>query len=388
MLVFNNLKCYYAKKCQERLNNRIDEINIIRQRKGKRKLTNTYIYPNKPKVIKFIRTSSPEDVLVNLTQTVANSIVDTVKLKDGVIDELDKKVERKKKSSNLEFFDTKEFLWGDFNQLDYKTEKFFMVLNLFLDLRLDDRYLDVVNNALIDYIPFSKYIALDKVSKEDTHFGDIFVSQYRDSNIDVFAEAVYLFCMTKLSNELFENFRAILRDNRYEYDSKNSDGLYELKTTIINFQNFDKMINKSLDNILLKPIMERDMTSSLGNRIYNIIIDDFKINSEVMYLDMIDFNSYSLSMEVQRELHDISEEYSNKLFEIQKAEYGNIEIEYFESKFFKDVKTPYFSEIRLEEIIQDRELEKLEEEMRIEKAIENYENQIMEYETIIDEIEN
>lgn len=55
---------------------------------------------------------------------------------------------------------------------------------------------------------------------------------------------------------------------------------------IVNFQNFDKAFQEKLDDVL-SPIYAMETYSSLGKRAYDIIIDDFKINSELQYYDMI-----------------------------------------------------------------------------------------------------
>lgn len=96
--------------------------------------------------------------------------------------------------------------------------------------------------------------------------------------------------------------------------------------------------------------------SSLGKRAYDIIIDDFKINSELQYYDMItspELYDHSTLIWNEKKLNDVfyylystSEKYIEQLKQIQNDLYGNIEKEYFDSQMFQQNSSPYYSEER------------------------------------------
>ena len=85
-----NLLKYYLSNCQKRINERIELINSrrvslrnsrdIRYKKLK-KIRNTHIYKNKPKIIKEIRELDSDILVEKLSLTVAQSLIDNIKLK-------------------------------------------------------------------------------------------------------------------------------------------------------------------------------------------------------------------------------------------------------------------------------------------------------------------
>lgn len=376
--MFNNLIRYYLKSAQLRINNRIDTINeertILRasgdiRYKELRDIRNTHLYSNKPRTIKEIREGKPEILIDKLSVIVAESLIDNLKLKpDFNSYSSNKNDEINMKKSNLEFVSLQELLWGfdyDYTEVD----KFNFFLNLFLDLEIVAEYSSLVRKILIDYVPYARYIALEKAVSEDCEFGSMFAPDYKNDNIDVFAESVFAFCSSDASHEMMSRFSKFLL-TPFMYESKDENGRYLKKSVVVNFQNFEQAFSQVLNHIL-EPLDGVETYHSLGKRAYDIIMDDFKIDSNLTYYRMSrspESYGYYLTasekpdIEVLSNLLEASEIYIEKLMQAQQDFYGNIEQLYFESGMFSNNATPYFSEERFYKMIDEKHQEKIEEE--------------------------
>lgn len=376
--MFNNLIRYYLKSAQLRINNRIDTINeertILRasgdiRYKELRDIRNTHLYSNKPRTIKEIREGKPEILIDKLSVIVAESLIDNLKLKpDFNSYSSNKNDEINMKKSNLEFVSLQELLWGfdyDYTEVD----KFNFFLNLFLDLEIVAEYSSLVRKILIDYVPYARYIALEKAVSEDCEFGSMIAPDYKNDNIDVFAESVFAFCSSDASHEMMSRFSKFLL-TPFMYESKDENGRYLKKSVVVNFQNFEQAFSQVLNHIL-EPLDGVETYHSLGKRAYDIIMDDFKIDSNLTYYRMSrspESYGYYLTasekpdIEVLSNLLEASEIYIEKLMQAQQDFYGNIEQLYFESSMFSNNATPYFSEERFYKMIDEKHQEKIEEE--------------------------
>lgn len=376
--MFNNLIRYYLKSAQLRINNRIDTINeertILRasgdiRYKELRDIRNTHLYSNKPRTIKEIREGKPEILIDKLSVIVAESLIDNLKLKpDFNSYSSNKNDEINMKKSNLEFVSLQELLWGfdyDYTEVD----KFNFFLNLFLDLEIVAEYSSLVRKILIDYVPYARYIALEKAVSEDCEFGSMIAPDYKNDNIDVFAESVFAFCSSDASHEMMSRFSKFLL-TPFMYESKDENGRYLKKSVVVNFQNFEQAFSQVLNHIL-EPLDGVETYHSLGKRAYDIIMDDFKIDSNLTYYRMSrspESYGYYLTasekpdIEVLSNLLEASEIYIEKLMQAQQDFYGNIEQLYFESGMFSNNATPYFSEERFYKMIDEKHQEKIEEE--------------------------
>ena len=376
--MFNNLIRYYLKSAQLRINNRIDTINeertILRvsgdiRYKELRNIRNTHLYSNKPRTIKEIREGKPEILIDKLSVIVAESLIDNLKLKpDFNSYSSNKNDEINMKKSNLEFVSLQELLWGfdyDYTEVD----KFNFFLNLFLDLEIVAEYSSLVRKILIDYVPYARYIALEKAVSEDCEFGSMIAPDYKNDNIDVFAESVFAFCSSDASHEMMSRFSKFLL-TPFMYESKDENGRYLKKSVVVNFQNFEQAFSQVLNHIL-EPLDGVETYHSLGKRAYDIIMDDFKIDSNLTYYRMSrspESYGYYLTasekpdIEVLSNLLEASEIYIEKLMQAQQDFYGNIEQLYFESGMFSNNATPYFSEERFYKMIDEKHQEKIEEE--------------------------
>lgn len=378
--MFNNLIQYYLKSAQLRINNRIRAINeertILRasgdiRYKELRAIRNTHLYSNKPKTIKEIREGKSEILIDKLSVIVAESLKDNLKLKpDFNSYSSNKNDEINMKKSNLEFVSLQELLWGfDFDYTE--VDKFNFFLNLFLDLKNSSEYSSMIHGVLVDYIPFARYSALEKVLNEDVEFASMIAPNYKHTNIDVFAEAVYAFCMSDASDEVMTLFVEFLH-TPYTYESKDSDGRFLIKNSSVNYQNFEQAFSKVLDNVL-KPISQRETYHSLGKRVYDIVIDDFQIDSDLLRYSMVrspESYGYYLTktekpdVEVMSTLLEASDSYIEKLMQIQQDFYGNVEKEYFNSEMFSPNATEFYSEDRLFQMLEQKQLEEFEEEVK------------------------
>lgn len=390
--MFNNLIKYYLKSAQLRINNRIDVINekrtILRasgdiRYKELRAIKNTHLYSNKPSLIKEIRVGEPEILKKKLSVIVAESLIDNLKLKPNFNSYSSNKTdESSMKKSNLEFISLQELLWGfDFDYTE--VDKFNFILNLFLDLERVDEYSSLVRDVLIDYVPYARYIALEKAVNEDYEFGSMFAPDYKNNNIDVFAESVFAFCSSNASDEMMSRFSKFLL-TPFMYESKDENGRYLKKTVEVNFQNFEQAFSQVLSHIL-EPLDSIETYHSLGKRAYDIIIDDFKIDSDLTYYRMSrspESYGYYLTasekpdIDVLSDLLEASEIYIEKLMSAQRDFYGNIEQLYFESGMFSNNATTYFSEERFYKMVDEKNHEKIEEEYNKWRMIELYEEEM------------
>ncbi|MGQ7461170.1 hypothetical protein ACTGZQ_01210 [Streptococcus suis] len=379
--MFNNLINYYLKNAQIRINNRIDEINkeraILRatgdsRYRTLRAIRNTHLYGNKPKIIKEIREGESEILSEKLSVIVAESLIDNIKLKPDFKSYSSKKSDEiNMKKRNLEFVSLQELLWGfDFDYTE--VDKFNFFLNLFLDLEKIDEFTSLVREVLIDYVPYARYIALEKAVNEDYEFGSMFAPDYKNINVDVFAEATYSFCKSTTSEEVMRRFIEFLQ-KPYTYESKDSDGRFLIKEVSINFQNFEQAFGQVLHTIL-EPLFRIENHRSLGKRAYDIIIDDFKINSDLISYSISrspESYSYYLTLsekpdvDVLSDLLVASESYIEDLIKAQQDFYGIIEKEYFESEVFRLEASPYFSEERFLYLLDEKsQLENEKEYLR------------------------
>ena len=377
--MFTSLLNYYLKNAQDRINERIEVINKKRyalRSSGSslysdlKLIRNSHLYEHKPKTIKDIRESDPDQLYKKMTVRVAESLLENIKLKPNFKSySSNKDEELEMRKNNFEFISLQEIFWG-VGESYTDSDKFNFVLNLFLDLSKHPVYSSMTYSILIDYVPLARYKALDKAIDEDREFGSMFASDYKNANIDVFAEAVYFFCMKTESDKIMDRFIEFLH-MEYKYESKDQTGHFLWKPDIIHFQNFNEAFQKNLKNIL-EPILNMEMHQSLGKRVYDITLDNFKINSKLMEISMVrgpEEYGHHLTMaekndvDVMSVLLSVNKIYIDKLIEAQQDIFGDIEQMYFNSMFSSLSTTSYFSEERFLQLITQKQIKELEEEI-------------------------
>ena len=378
-MMFTSLLNYYLKNAQDRINERIEVINKKRyalRSSGSslysdlKLIRNSHLYEQKPKTIKDIRESDPDQLYKKMTVRVAESLLENIKLKPNFKSySSNKDEELEMRKNNFEFISLQEIFWG-VGESYTDSDKFNFVLNLFLDLSKHPVYSSMTYSILIDYVPLARYKALDKAIDEDREFGSMFASDYKNANIDVFAEAVYFFCMKTESDKIMDRFIEFLH-MEYKYESKDQTGHFLWKPDIIHFQNFNEAFQKNLKNIL-EPILNMEMHQSLGKRVYDITLDNFKINSKLMEISMVrgpEEYGHHLTMaekndvDVMSVLLSVNKIYIDKLIEAQQDIFGDIEQMYFNSMFSSLSTTSYFSEERFLQLITQKQIKELEEEI-------------------------
>ena len=378
-MMFTSLLNYYLKNAQDRINERIEVINKKRyalRSSGSslysdlKLIRNSHLYEHKPKTIKDIRESDPDQLYKKMTVRVAESLLENIKLKPNFKSySSNKDEELEMRKNNFEFISLQEIFWG-VGESYTDSDKFNFVLNLFLDLSKHPVYSSMTYSILIDYVPLARYKALDKAIDEDREFGSMFASDYKNANIDVFAEAVYFFCMKTESDKIMDRFIEFLH-MEYKYESKDQTGHFLWKPDIIHFQNFNEAFQKNLKNIL-EPILNMEMHQSLGKRVYDITLDNFKINSKLMEISMVrgpEEYGHHLTMaekndvDVMSVLLSVNKIYIDKLIEAQQDIFGDIEQMYFNSMFSSLSTTSYFSEERFLQLITQKQIKELEEEI-------------------------
>ena len=152
------------------------------------------------------------------------------------------------RSENLEFRTLQELFWG-FDKEFTQKDKFNFFLNLFLDLESDEEYSFYIQKILLDYVPYARELAFEQYTEHYKNYDCIFENDSKNNHVDTFAESVYLFCLSDISETIMENFLEFLR-SEYTYESKDSNGRYQLKKEIIHFQNFEDAFRKLNKDIL------------------------------------------------------------------------------------------------------------------------------------------
>ena len=88
--MFTSLLDYYLKNAQDRINERIEDINKERSAlrssgsslySDLKPIRNSHLYEHKPSAIKIIRESDPHQLYKKMTVRVAESLLENIKLK-------------------------------------------------------------------------------------------------------------------------------------------------------------------------------------------------------------------------------------------------------------------------------------------------------------------
>ena len=364
--MYDNTLDYFAKKSQTTINEYILKVNSHRKelREGRRSskvsnIRNTHLYPNKPKTIKTIREGSTKEILSHLTTTVAASIQQNLKL------------ETHKKTL---YENVSEVFWGNVNSvLDSVDQSSLFIFNLFADLRNHPKFGSIINTALMRYTPYAVYVAIEYVCSKEGVDPMLINRSYKDEHIDIWGEAIYHFTVSSTTaDEIIKNFFEFL-DEEYSYESRDYNGRYLKKTTIISFENFEKALSKKIDDIL-EPLSNLEFIGTTGYHIYNLTVESVLITHDLEYSEISTSietreRCYTASEEqvssVKEELVEKTEQYIEDLLNIENRLHGKI-CDYIETELFRTKKSHLFSELRAKLRLE----EKIEEEQ--EKRVEEY----------------
>ena len=363
--MYDNTLDYFAKKSQTTINKYILKVNSHRKElreSGKRtssNIRNTHLYPNKPQTIKIIREKSTKEVLSHLTTTVANSIQQNLKL------------ETYKKPL---YENVSEVFWGNVNSvLGSEDQSSLFIFNLFADLRNHPKFGSIINTALMRYTPYAVYVAMEDVCSKEGVDPMLINRSYKDEHIDIWGEAIYHFTVSSTTaGEIIKNFFEFL-DEEYSYESRDYNGRYLKKTTIISFENFEKALSKKIDDIL-EPLSNLEFIGTTGYHIYNLTVESVLITHDLEYSEISTSietreRCYTASEEqvssVKKELLEKTKQYIKDLLSIENRLHGKI-FDYVETELFRTKKSHLFSELRAKLRLE----EKIEEEQ--EKMVEEY----------------
>lgn len=364
--MYDNTLDYFAKKSQTTINEYILKVNSHRKelREGKlsskvSNIRNTHLYPNKPKTIKTIREGSTKEILSHLTTTVAASIQQNLKLE----------THKKPLYENVS-----EVFWGNVNSvLDSVDQSSLFIFNLFADLRNHPKFGSIINTALMRYTPYAVYVAIEYVCSKEGVDPMLINRSYKDEHIDIWGEAIYHFTVASTTaDEIIKNFFEFL-DEEYSYESRDYNGRYLKKTTIISFENFEKALSKKIDDIL-EPLSNLEFIGTTGYHIYNLTVESVLITHDLEYSEISTSietreRCYTASEEqissVKEELVEKTEQYIEDLLNIENRLHGKI-CDYVETELFRTKKSHLFSELRAKLRLE----EKIEEEQ--EKMVEEY----------------
>ena len=345
---------YFCKLSQARLNNKIKTINnerkVLREkplyRDLKKRITCTDLYKNKPKIIKNIINEDYTQLKDLLSNTIAESIKENMKLKpEAITKNPDDNLSMKLKRENREFLSVLEIFWGDTEEiLNFESEIYYnLILNFCLDFLADKRTQYLMNKNLINYIPYARYFSYEDVIKESVDselMSFLIMENYENANIDILGEAIYNFSKSNKAREVANLFVKCV-NSKVSYDSKDSNGKYEPKHENVCFKNFHIAFEQNLDE------------NNLGERVYNIIKEDCKLIYEITHAEMsgVMEDRYLTVTEkpfydVYRKLSASNSNYINELIIFQKNLEGDIEKEYFNKKLFDEYKSQYYCEER------------------------------------------
>lgn len=354
---------YFCKLSQARLNNKIKTINnerkVLREkplyRDLKKRITCTDLYKNKPKIIKNIINEDYTQLKDLLSNTIAESIKENMKLKpEAITKNPDDNLSMKLKRENREFLSVLEIFWGDTEEiLNFESEIYYnLILNFCLDFLADKRTQYLMNKNLINYIPYARYFSYEDVIKESVDselMSFLIMENYENANIDILGEAIYNFSKSNKAREVANLFVKCV-NSKVSYDSKDSNGKYEPKHENVCFKNFHIAFEQNLDKFL--EIISMD-ENNLGERVYNIIKEDCKLIYEITHAEMsgVMEDRYLTVTEkpfydVYRKLSASNSNYINELIIFQKNLEGDIEKEYFNKKLFDEYKSQYYCEER------------------------------------------
>lgn len=389
--MFYHLKKYIYSESQKRINNRIDSINqkrLEQKRAGKRvsKLTKGKLYPNKTqKIIRLLTTDAIDITSEFLSPAIANSILFNMKYEDKVIyqnkEDKEGKQFKKEKRENLEFLNVSEIYWGTDEEMNTSSWKFHFLANLFRDI-LDHQFeedcfdieenrekvRELVEETLQEYVPYASYQAYEQVfTKEDFHaefieyqLGEytptLLDIHYKERHVNAFEGAIFYFCQLALSDTLVDKFSFLINQPlRYESKEKKQ---FVVKYTEANFRYFDKFIISFIEYTLIPILEDRKnfIQFSLGKRVYQLIVQDLEMEAFIEFQNLtngknkdtydkfIESEAYILGL---IELLEASSSYLDRLSDIQLNSHGDIELQYFNSKVFKeDTSDKYFSSQR------------------------------------------
>lgn len=280
----NSLNLIY-KKCADR----------IKRRKNKFGITASKIYPNDPKLIsKIINNTKTKNNRFLIPDSVLQCWYDNECF--GLI-------------SKLNFNNKQEILWGNKKEIqEYLYELFFMIFD---DL-LESSDKNKLETFFLDYVPYAKYTALYKI---------LFRDEVAKKELKQFS---FLLAYGLSEDEVINEYLNFLTDKKeiinYLYKKYDKD-FYEIFLSFVNqvqsFHKIDKIFSDFIEEKFIQMLKTKiDERTSLGIRVYNIILEDISMTEKL--LSNKNYDDYT--SKITRNRIRVSSRYIVELEKLQKNE--------------------------------------------------------------------
>lgn len=277
---------------------------------------------------------------------------------------------------SLKFDSTSEIMWGKHEGFEYSEFYYGLFCALIDDLKKTD-YFSSIQDCLKDYIPYSKFLAYSEVTNTSIPFEYLF--GYSKDELEFHLRDEGTVAVFRLFDFLDYKFREIFQ------------GFIASPIKIKDHQDWVfKYIEKYLEEFVMKyfiPLIEENApdATSLGLRVYNIVKDDVSqtdfVESALMSRSSESYGHWLTAGEkndtdVASELISASEDYIDKLEQLETDIYGNYKQMYRESH---PTNLLMEDKINLENEFYEMQEKELQDELELRQSVEKQEEQEIEY---------
>ena len=271
--------------------------NRIKERKNKLNITSLEIYPCDDKMIsKITNNKRTKNNRFLITDRVLEYYSKDNKEIYGIV-------------SKLNFNSKSEVLWGNKKEIqEYLYKLFFMIFD---DL-LESSDKNKLEPFFLDYVPYAKYTALYKI---------LFRDEVAKKELKQFS---FLLAYGLSEDEVINEYLNFLTDKKeiinYLYKKYDKD-FYEIFLSFANqvqsFHKIDKIFSDFIEEKFIQMLKtKRDERTSLGIRVYNIILEDISMTEKL--LSNKNYDDYT--SKITRNRIRVSSRYIVELEKLQKNE--------------------------------------------------------------------
>lgn len=271
--------------------------NRIKERKNKLNITSLEIYPCDDKMIsKITNNKRTKNNRFLITDRVLEYYSKDNKEIYGIV-------------SKLNFNSKSEVLWGNKKEIqEYLYELFFMIFD---DL-LESSDKNKLETFFLDYVPYAKYTALYKI---------LFRDEVAKKELKQFS---FLLAYGLSEDEVINEYLNFLTDKKeiinYLYKKYDKD-FYKIFLSFVNqvqsFHKIDKIFSDFIEEKFIQMLKTKiDERTSLGIRVYNIILEDISMTEKL--LSNKNYDDYT--SKITRNRIRVSSRYIVELEKLQKNE--------------------------------------------------------------------
>lgn len=271
--------------------------NRIKERKNKINITSLEIYPCDDKMIsKITNNKRTKNNRFLITDRVLEYYSKDNKEIYGIV-------------SKLNFNSKSEVLWGNKKEIQEYLYKLF--LRIFDDL-LESPDKNKLETFFLDYVPYAKYTALYKI---------LFRDEVAKKELKQFS---FLLAYGLSEDEVINEYLNFLTDKKeiinYLYKKYDKD-FYEIFLSFVNqvqsFHKIDKIFSDFIEEKFIQMLKTKiDERTSLGIRVYNIILEDISMTEKL--LSNKNYDDYT--SKITRNRIRVSSRYIVELEKLQKNE--------------------------------------------------------------------